>query len=240
VAEVNRGFWQRYRRRLLIGLVVSTVTIVSSSVLIRIGTVTGLEFSPREFRFRHFRYVEIPLLRLQLTRITRAAATHQDVDFLRGDGFVSSNPELDSRNWDLVSVNRWNRQADGDASFLYRALESAGSGSPWRKWTTEHDELAWKLWPEVQRLTELRLYEFIPPFLDFAAAATPDETLTWRIDDYLADKLLSRAEVLAELGQSRQAAELLDEALLHLADEDPRTEWIRSRRASAGDSVTAT
>jgi hypothetical protein len=240
VVEVRRGHWQRNWQRYWIALGVLVATLLCVGVLVRLGTVTGLEFSPREFRFRQFRYVEFPLLRLQITRITRGVASHHDVDFLRNDGYVSSNPELHSQNWDLATVDRWNSSAHGDASFLYRALEAGGSESPWRKWTADHGELAWELWPEVQRLAELRLYELIPSFLEFAASAAPDESLVWKIADYLAEQLVTRAEVLEKLDQRAQAAELFDEALRHLADDDPRTQQIRSRRASTTDSAPAT
>lgn len=146
------------------------------------GRVQGTEFSAGTLTQRRFSYYEIPILRWQITPISRRSFAGSLEQRLLNDKLVAIQPD---QRWDLVQASRWNeRIAPHGAGILldyleagldYRTLILNRAGTTrlfWDAWTDEHPALAAVLWPEVIELARRQLYPFVPDIMVLARQAS--------------------------------------------------------------------
>lgn len=145
------------------------------------GRVQGTEFSAGTLTQRRFSYYEIPILRWQITPISRRSFAGSLEQRLLNDKLVAIQPD---QRWDLVQASRWNeRIAPHGAGILLDYLEArldyrdAIRTQPatrhfWDAWTDEHPSLAAVLWPEVIELARRQLYPFVPDIMVLARQAS--------------------------------------------------------------------
>ncbi len=228
VGNVRSKFGRRMNG-LLIGL---AIVAVGSTAVYLFGQVEGIEFSPNEFRYRNFQYVQIPWIRVQVWPIVRSDSSPGLSDYLHGEKQILPTSISQPGRWDLVRISRNGRVGRGDADLLYRALarrDESGSFF-WLKWTQSNESSARRLWPEVQRLAERELYFLIPELMELATSQADPERLPVVLDDHLARVLELHASTQQELGNARNALELLDEALRHVEADSSHAQALQARR----------
>jgi len=136
------------------------------------GAVNGTEFCPQTFERRHYHYVQLPLVHLQLT-----GEEDQDISGAT-ETYVASQPYFVKQSparqqWHTITAQRGARTQTGDAQLLVEYLDAKNSDDyhRWVKWSEDHPKLAAELWPAVQKLAAARRYVDIPDLFDLAKAA---------------------------------------------------------------------
>jgi len=218
-----------YRSRLLILLVGgSVIVVVLAAVLLFFGRVAGREFAPTHFQTRSFSYLEIPLLKLQITPIRRITESSPLAAYLQTAGFVQ-RPQGPPTQWHLIEVHRAGSPTSlADAELLTEFLEHYrfdGTGRAdlyWHAWSTDHPALAAVLWPKVQRLAERELYLLIPELFRIADRASAADPLARAIDEYLQAGYAGLIADLRSDGKTELAESLKQEAIADYPDD---TRW---------------
>lgn len=172
----TRGRVSRGRRSLLwvVGVGGGILIAFLTAVVAIFGWVSGVEFSPTHFEARQFSFLEIPLLRLQISAIRRDRITPDLNNYLATSSLVS-RPATPADTWHLVELQRWAlAPVDGQAKQLTRCLDhqapgGANAGSFWKDWSQQHPTAARILWPQVQTLACKGQYALIPEVLRIAA-----------------------------------------------------------------------
>ena len=186
------------------------------------GHVVGEEFCPSTFARRSFHYLEIPLLHVQVSPITRSDATPSLERTLRSQGYIPAAPAAEWR-WDLVHSSRAGSGAvRGDAAILCAYLDAVDDDGEryWESWTKDHPESAKILWPAVARVAGQQLYIFVPELMSLARSTSNAERLGHELGVTLTRHYARLAAVQEQLGDAESAVELYDAALQH-APNDP-------------------
>jgi hypothetical protein len=197
------------------------VAVVALATLM-FGHVTGEEFCPSPFARRSFHYLEIPLVHVQVSPITRSDATQSLERTLQSQGYIPAAPGGE-RRWDLVhSVRAGSGAVRGDAAILCAYLDAVDDDGQryWESWTRDHPESAKALWPAVARVAAQQLYIFVPELMGLARSARNAEPLGRKIDDTLTRQYARLAAAQQQLGDAETAVELYDAALQY-TPEDP-------------------
>jgi tetratricopeptide (TPR) repeat protein len=195
---------------LLLGVVLTYATLF-------FGAVHGEEFAPDSFERRRFAYLELPLIRVQITPKSHNDETGDLEKFLVTKKIISTNAKPDTR-WDLVyAITGGSGGLHGDARILCRYLDALDDDGDivWLVWTEGNTELAKVLWPVIAKLAEQELYSFVPEVFALARTAAHPDELKGNIDRELADKYSLAAETFQALERDEAAVELFSEALLH-------------------------
>lgn len=211
---------KRSRRYLLIVMVIGiTISACISSVTWLQGSVSGSEFSPRNFQTREFHYWEIPLVHLQVSPIKRLAGgsvltryltSARLIDPKSGNSTQSQDPTNDP--WHLV---RWSRSGSlvgqADAELLVSHLEGP-LADQWHQWSKDHPEQAKVLWSVVQRLALHELYVLIPDLFVLAQPSQQPAELAANLARLIEVRIAEIAADLNEAGSSGLADQLLNDA----------------------------
>ncbi len=160
------------------------------------GRVTGREFSPEAFALREFRYYQLPLLSIPLSRVRRKDVSLPD--YLVQGNFIKVAP---AQNWHLVSATKgWRRYTPHGPEVLLGYLQARDSGGAyyWDRWSAQHPDRASVLWPLVVELARLNLYPAIPDLMRWAEAEKerPVAEFQQRLNEQLAARCLELADVL--------------------------------------------
>ncbi|MEE3369283.1 MAG: hypothetical protein VX346_08060 [Planctomycetota bacterium] len=212
---------------LLLVVAVCTVTF---------GRVEGEEFSPQTFQRRRFRYVEIPLLGIQVTPIDRQDTTNDLERYLRLLPSVVRSPV--SKRWDLVRVKRvgqdW-EEGDGLILCMYLDALDANGQLHWHTWSQQHPKLATELWPVVQQLAQNQMYVLVPVAFRLATT-TPDATnLGSLLKTSLASEYLNLAVASRNIDQHQQALQWVNDGLeIDPENQSLLREQARNLRDTAG------
>ncbi|MCG8651941.1 MAG: hypothetical protein MI861_19025 [Pirellulales bacterium] len=207
-------------RRWVIGI---SVVLISLGLFLFIkvqGHVTGLEFSPTHFQLRKFSFYEIPLLRVQITPITRTGSTPSTALYVRQNSLIKPTAGPPD-TWHLVSINRGlTGTTPADAKLLLDQLniESAGSAY-WRQWSIDQTQHAQVLWPVIQKLAERELYIVMPKLFELAQLEQTPEQLAIQIDDFLRQEYSRLIEDMRAAKRPELANQLLEEALQDYPDD---------------------
>lgn len=178
------------------------------------GRVEGEEFSPQTFQRRRFRYVEIPLLGIQVSPIDRQDTTNGLEQHLRQLPGVAQIPV--TKRWDLVRIRRagqdW-EEGDGLILCMYLDAVDAKDQLHWYTWSQQHPELAAELWPVVGQLAQNQMYALVP--VAFRLATTiPDAThLRNLLKTSLAREYLALAVASRNTKQHQQALRWIKDGL---------------------------
>lgn len=201
------------------GLKLSIITTVGLLLIITLATlvggkVTGKEFSPTHFQTRSFSFREIPIIRLQVTPITRSSLSSNLTNYLRSQNMLTipSHPPTD---WDLSTIRRGvSKPVLGDAEILTSYLElSSGKGSVWEQWSRDNPQKAKVFWPVIQRLAERELYLMLPELFALADQSSDAATLQSALDQYLPIAYQRLADDLSQADQPLLAKGVLEDAL---------------------------
>jgi hypothetical protein len=195
---------------------------VAAFATLMFGHVTGEECCPSTFARRSFHYLEIPLLHVQVSPITRSDATQSLERTLQAQGYIPATPAAECR-WDLVHSSRaGSGSVRGDAAILCAYLDAVDDDGDryWESWTKDHPESAKVLWPAVARVAGQQLYIFIPELMSLARSASNAERLGREIGHTLTRQYARLAAAQQQLGDAESAVELYDAALQY-TPEDP-------------------
>ncbi len=211
--------------RLFAGLgILLGVGVVGSLATLIFGNVSGEEFSPDTFARRHYSYLELPLVHIQITPIHRVDKSNQLEIYLRQQKLVNKKP-ADTPRWDMV----YHKVAEvvtetGDAQMLCNYLDVSGSRSPhfWLTWTKTHPLLAAEFWPVVAELARRELYLFTPDLFQLASSADDSGVFRQQTHDLMAEKLLHFASVQERLNRPAAVRHLAEWAV-QFDQADPET-----------------
>ena len=218
----------------LAALVTAAATLL---VVLVFGSVTGEEFSPGSFDRRQFSYLEIPLLRLQVSPVRRELRTGPLESYLAANNLIPPADAASRSRWDLVAVLRGLASDDpggtgwGDAQILCQYLDSVDSQGTnvWLDWTQRNPSLASVLWPMVAKIARHGLYMMVPDMLAAAQRCRTGTELQQSLDRLVSKRCLELANWMQALGQHDRAVELFTSALDHA----PRSSSaLRGRAAS--------
>lgn len=211
---------KRFRRNLLIVMVIGmTLVVCVSSVTWLQGSVSGSEFSPRNFQAREFHYWEIPLVHLQVSPIKRHGSGSVLTRYLTSARLIDSKSENSTRSQDLTNdpwhLVRWSRSgrliSQADAELLVSHLEGP-LADQWHQWSKDHPEQAKVLWSVVQRLALRELYVLIPDLFVLAQSSQQPAELAANLARFIEIRVAEIAADLHETGNSGLADQLLSEA----------------------------
>jgi hypothetical protein len=217
-------------QRITVWLVTLLCTVLVCSFLVLLfGQVSGTEFSPNRFRRRRFDFLQIPVIKLQISPVMRDDATNELEKYLRRKGLITQRATVN--RWDVVSRTSGSMLQQGDANILIRYLDLKNEDRKflWLEWTKQHPELAAPFWAAVHEAAVLQAYFFVPELFELAAASEGQDAdqFVRALDDLLADHYARLAEDVRQLGQLEWADRYYAAALEH----DPENESLRSRRA---------
>ena len=166
--KMRIGLW------LLFGVIAFALAVFAISIF---GQVHGEEFSPQRFTLRSFRYVQIPLLRIQVwpVKFQKAGGTDDALAnhvrrSTRQNRLMNQVRKAPIR-WDVVSLQETGRSTyRGDASILTNYLRQPGAMGmeSWLAWSNANPKLANELWGIVGQLANEDLYPIIPEVLEAA------------------------------------------------------------------------
>lgn len=202
--------------RFLFVLIAAAFGLFTATV--RFGLVTGEEFSPYTFQRRIYSYYELPLVRLQITPVTRQVQRNPLEKMLVQDRYVE--PKTPLKRWDFVAARRggrlWRR---GNARILCQYLDARtrdhNAARFWKTWTSEHPSLANMLWPAIAQLARRQLYPCIPPLFNAALKEGTHKEFQETLDGLMARCYQRVATIQMELGDWQGALELYRAALNH-------------------------
>ena len=233
----TRGQEPSLRSRL--GVVVLGVLLIGGVVVLAtvyFGGIKGEEFSPTDFKRRVFAYVEIPLVRIQITPITRDDTTNDLAKYLVRKKLLGK-PQEESR-WDLVWANGGQH---GEARILCTYLDSMNIDGEevWLDWSRKNAEYAKILWPAVAKLAGQELYSFVPDLFVLARSATDKDQLQQDIDQSMARSYVFVGRALQAVDNHERAVEFFSEALIHHPDRIDALQGRAESHQAGGDTSSA-
>ncbi len=208
-------------RRWLVRTLITLVALLSGTGIALLGTllfgrVSGVEFAPQTFQSRLYTYYELPVVRVQVTPVSRTVEQSPLAQFLAREGYLADSKPPD--RWDFVVARRmgevWRK---GDALILTRYLEASRSdGEPyWLRWTRDHTAMAKVLWPAIARLAQQELYFLTPDIFALAAAQSDLQAFESDLKRLLARKYEELAQVQLELSSYPAAIRFFTETLVY-------------------------
>lgn len=223
------GFGPWLTRLLLISSTTFGAAILMLLTIVTMGMVTGEEFSPNTFQRRFFVYYQLPLVRIQITPVSRNNATNRLQRFLISHGLVPQSPTTSPR-WDVVHANgagigHWS----GDAAILCHYLDQRDDdgNSRWLRWSKNHPKLAKCLWPTVAHVARQQLYALVPDLIHLAQTTDEPAQFDEQISLQLANAYLWLGETHQQLAQHARAVTYFTEALQR------KTNWAKALRGRA-------
>jgi hypothetical protein len=186
--------WPAWLRRLgwsLFALLLGTGLLYVLTIMF--GTVNGTEFCPETFERRHYHYVQLPLVHLQLTGEDDKDISGVTEIFVTSQKYFTKKTPA-SQQWHTITAHRGARTQTGDARLLIEYLDAKNSDDyhRWVKWSEDHPKLAAELWPAVQQLAEARRYVDIPDVFDLAQAADDPVVFKQQLDALLKSRLAKK------------------------------------------------
>jgi hypothetical protein len=166
-------WWVKILIACLAALIIGCILIGVTAIF---GRVTGTEFSPQTFDRRTYSYWQLPLVRIQITQVTRVVSTGALENHLMSNAYIPATPNQITA-WDLVkkSVGTGGESVNDPQILLdYLDLEDAGGYQVWLRWSEDHPDYAQVFWPVIARLVRGNLYLYLPEFFRIARAADGD------------------------------------------------------------------
>jgi hypothetical protein len=209
---------KRWLGKILIGVVVLLGTgLVIAISIVWFGAVYGQEFSPHQFRRRSFFYYQVPLLRIQVSPITRTDQTGGLEKYLTQQKYVAVDVKAASV-WDLVFDNQTDFDSPRcDARIVCKYLDASDADGNlfWLQWTKDQPQLAKILWPAVAKLAKQRLYIFVPELIQLVRETTDSKQLQNDLDQTLANIYQQLAVTQQQLGNHESAIQYCTQSLQH-------------------------
>lgn len=211
----SRTLWLRL---LLIALVGCPVLIMGFYLTIGLSFVVGEEFSPERFERRSFQYLELPIVRWQISPISRDPLSGPVEAYVRANRWVQLSPsDEDSVRWDLVwaESNQSTDRRRGEAEILALYLDAVDSNGErwWLEWSKAHPDSAKLIWPAIAQAARHQFYIVIPDIFRLATTEADLSDLKHRLGDLLADRYTTYAEWHRGSGDFERAEEAYTLAL---------------------------
>lgn len=193
-------------------------------IVLGVSSISGKEFNPISFQTRTFSYHRMPWIGVRLSRTTLGtASSFASSDVLKHLPTLPQPPE-----WQVVELGGF-LEEDHGASILVDALSrrNADGHNAWGAWSFENPNTAAVLWPLVQRVAILDLYECIPSLLEAAQNAEDAASFELSALETIADAIEQRIIRATEDGQSQP---LLDGFSNLPVTQAENAKWIERRR----------
>lgn len=199
----------RRKTMLLVLLALVIVAPVFALVLLGMGQVSGVEFSPDDFSRRRFSYNQLPIVKWVVFKKTFDDETTQIEESLVKQKFIT--PIVKKKKvWHLVSESGVQLpSAECDARFLtgYLDLLDEDRNNYWDTWNTEYPDSAAIFWPQIAELARDEMYLKVADVMRTAMAVTQDkpDDLRESLDKTLAKAYLDLGSLDFELGNTERS-----------------------------------
>ena len=210
----------------LAGLIL--VVPVLCLVLLGLGQVSGVEFSPDDFSRRSFSYNQMPLTGWVVMKKVYSDKTSDLEKSLTADRLIRS-VILKKKRWHLVSdfgSSVISHQCD--ARFLTGYLDKLDNdgNSYWDTWNTDFPKCAKVFWPEVAELARDEMYLKIADVMRVAMSVSKDDPVPLgpKLKAVLSDVYLELGTLDIEQGKLKRAAQRLKKSIQH----DPDSKAVES------------
>jgi hypothetical protein len=210
----------RWAQRILIVAVVTLGSLAAMLIAVAsYGGLAGEEFSPDAFKRRSFFTYQIPVVRFQISPVSRTDCTNPLESYLSTSRLVPPSARGFSR-WDLVTSISGSRRWTGEASILCNYLDQQDEKNNyvWLDWSKENPQLARSLWPRIAEVARRQLYLLVPDLMQLADTAEDAERLSAQASTQLADAYYWLAQTHERLLNHEDAIRLYTWALVHRAD----------------------
>ena len=232
-ARVGESGWQRAIPYTIFALVVFVVLALMTLIF---GQVSGEEFCPDTFERRTFYYYQIPLLRLQVTKVTR-----KDAGLGMADTVVDHAPNVIAtpavKNWDLVSSQRIGAfEWLGDAKILCDLLRIRDHKRrfKWEEWSEQYPQLADVFWPVVADVAQAGSYILLPEIFEMAENAGHDASAYLPEDEDDSEEVESDEE---DDGQSDESQTEPKKTELEVDEQSEKTDENESKKKKDDNAV---
>ncbi|MBP90226.1 MAG: hypothetical protein CMJ64_26545 [Planctomycetaceae bacterium] len=198
----------------LLGVLLLAAVVILATLYF--GKIGGEEFSPTRFQRRVFAYVEIPLLKVQVSPISRSDTTGDLEKYLVTKKLLGTNTK--EPRWDLVWANSGGPGGQhGEARILCTYLDSVNDEGKiaWLAWTEDNTDLAKIVWPAIAKLAGQELYSFVPDLFVLARSATDKEELQREVDLVMARSYVFVGRALQAVDNDEKAVVFFSKALTH-------------------------
>ena len=198
-------------------------------MLVFFGVASGREFSPDQFDRRRFTFLQLPLVRAQITPVRRKPVANDLDRHLKSSGLVVVKQK--AARWDVAQLDGPLGPRYGDANILWSYLEMSDveRNLVWLTWTKKHPTQAKLLWPAVQEMAQANAYVVVPQLFELAAEAGSDDAFGRRLQCLLAQQYASLGDNYRALEDHRTAVGYYDLSLTHDAS---NADTLRARAAS--------
>ncbi len=212
----------RWAQRILIVAVVTLGSLTAMLIAVAsFGAHTGEEFCPDSFKRRSFVYYQVPVVRFQISPVSRTDRTNPLEIYLSNSGLIPPGMRGSPR-WDLVTSISGSRRWTGEASILCNYLDQQDDKDNyvWLNWSKENPQLARSLWPKIAEVARRQLYLLIPDLMQLADTAEDAERLSVQASSQLADAYFWLAQTHEQLRNHEDAIHFYTWAIAQ------RTDWI--------------
>jgi hypothetical protein len=220
----------------MMALVVAALLLIGGGTLAvsMWGQVDGEEFSATRFARRSYSFLQVPVLKLQVTPVTRTATDNELLTSLRRNQHIQVGP-LPKATWHVMHVREGLRYERGSAAILNQYLDARDGDDQlvWMAWTEAHPEWAKPFWSAVQELAQLEAYELLPELFELASQAETGDPFPSQLDQLVADKLSALGDDYIQTNQSGRAESCYAAALRHQPDDAALREKHRAVQPSA-------
>ena len=201
------------------GLALVLILPVLCLILLGVGQINGVEFSPDDFSRRSFSYNQMPLTGWVVRNKVYRDQTSDLEKSLTADRLIRS-VILKKKRWHLVSeLGSSEIPHQCDARFLTGYLEKLDDdgNNYWDTWNTDYPKCAKVFWPEVAELARDEMYLKIADVMRVAINVSKDDPvpLGRELKAVLSDVYLELGTLDIELGLLERAAQRLEKSIQH-------------------------
>jgi len=204
---------------LLVLLVLALATPVTILVLLGIGQMHGVEFSPDDFSRRSFSYNQMPVTGWVVFKKKYEDQTTDLEKSLIATRLVRP-VVLKQKRWHLISeFGSPVISHQCDARFLTNYLDKydEDGASYWDTWNTDYPKCAKVFWPEVAELARDQMYLKVADVMRVGMSVSKDNPKRFdrSLRSVLSDVYLELSSLDAELGRLERAEYRIKRALQH-------------------------
>lgn len=185
---------------------------IAYSIFVAQATKVGIEFSPDDFKTRHFRYSRIEWLDWTFSGLQHSDMTSSFQQSLIDDTWIKPTGNA-NKTWHLIEDSiTVGDSTDFDARILFDYLEMP----MWSDWNSEkkNQNKAKALWPAVASLARNYVYWAIPDLMDLAInqKSLSDKEFVEKVNKLSAQALLQNTKIKMADGDFEQAKKSIDAA----------------------------
>lgn len=201
---------------------------IAALIMVGVGQVRGVEFSPDDFSRRSFSYNQLPVVDYVLFKKTYEDETPDLEIYLVGNGLI--RPVLNKKkNWHLVDEAGVQVQStDSDARFLTGYLDKRDDDGAnyWDTWNTDFPKSAKVFWPYVADLARDEMYLKVADVMRTAMSINKDQPtkLDVRLKEAMAKVYLELGSIDFEIGRTERAEFRLTRSLEFLPSQQAFTQ----------------